>query len=463
MAMSIGASAQNASNFTESLTTGSATTQASGSTFVIYVFGNGVLADITGISDSKGNTYPAAGSPNATFTWNSGSQSAYAWVSTGASTGGSGHTFTVTTNTFLSLVIFAVEIISGSTYALLDQSAVTPSLSNVTTANTPSVTPTVNGEVVLGLFGASYSATTTITDTTGFNNILQSYLTGGASSIGIVGAISGTVQGSAAAINDIFTIGTAVNAGTATLSFNPYVPTYTGVSQLDYSVTTGATSISTTGGGGPTSTISVTPGNLLIAIGYSQNAPSCSFADSLGNTWSPYSSAFAALNGNVGLAGFWSIVKYGGTDSFTLSGSGLCSAIYVTQFKIYSSSGTLISSAGTYVSSIGSGSNNATTGNIACGPNNALGFDFCFDPACTASPSQGSGGPSWNGQSAVWKTQQGGTISPAKPANALVTGTIPFTFSTNNPGDAVYTIGAAFSLQPILVGGPIPRLIYIMP
>jgi hypothetical protein len=88
---------------------------------------------------------------------------------------------------------------------------------------------------------------------------------------------------------------------------------------------------------------------------------------------------------------------------------------------------------------------------------------FCFDPAATITPGNGSG---FTANGAIWETFQGGTVAPARPENALLSGNNAVTFSTNNPGDKVYILGATFSLStyvPPLVGGPIPRLIYIMP
>ena len=211
-------------------------------------------------------------------------------------------------------------------------------------------------------------------------------------------------------------------------------------------MSTGSNSITTTGAAG-IGTLAVTAGNLLRAVGYSQNIVGAKFSDSLGNVWSNYNPQDTALNGNVGLAGFWSIAQYSGTATFTLSASGISNGIYVGQFNpTGTNAGGFLAASGTYTASIGSGTNNATTGNINCGANNALGVALCLDPACTASPANGTG---FTPTTAIWEVQQGGTVAPARPENALVTGIEAMTFSTNNPGDAVYTLGAAFNLQPL--------------
>lgn len=215
--LSIGASQVANSSFANTLTTPAMTTQASGSTCVVAVLGP-LVADIQRVTDSKGNTYPST--PNLTVLYNSGGFEATIWIAPNC-VGGSGHTFTVTmtASTFVSMTLIPVEVKASSGFAVVDQSGTSPNLSNTTSAATPSVTPTVNGEVVLSFLGGGNATATTITDATGFNNILQSFATGTSNTA--IGAVGGKVQATAAAISDTFTIGSSTNAGTAIISFKP--------------------------------------------------------------------------------------------------------------------------------------------------------------------------------------------------------------------------------------------------
>jgi hypothetical protein len=214
--LSIGASQIAESQFANTLTTPAMTTQASGSTCVVAVLGP-LVADIQRVTDSKGNTYP---STPISVLYNSGSFEATIWIAPNC-VGGSGHTFTVTmtASTFVSLTLIPVEVKASSGFAVVDESGTSPNLLNTTSAATPSVTPTVNGEVVLSFLGGGNATATTITDATGFNNILQSFATG--TSNLAIGAVGGKVQATAAVISDTFTIGSSTNAGTAIISFKP--------------------------------------------------------------------------------------------------------------------------------------------------------------------------------------------------------------------------------------------------
>lgn len=214
MALSIGASAQNASPFAATLALPSVTTQVSGSTFVICVANS---ASLTAPTDNKGNTFTTA--PQLSVLFNGSATSTGIWICNNG-VGGAGHIFTINSSG-AALAAVVVEITSaGVNFGVLDQSATTPNLAGVTTANSPSVTPTANGEVVLSFVGGFSSTNNTITDPAGYNNILASN-GNGATNTWVI-AVGGLVQSTAGATNDVFALGGTTNAATATLSFFPF-------------------------------------------------------------------------------------------------------------------------------------------------------------------------------------------------------------------------------------------------
>jgi hypothetical protein len=212
--LSIGASAAAASSFTEGLSTSSITTQATGSTFVVFeATGGGLLAP----TDNKGNTYHAT--PDFSFLFNASNSAGSIWICQNCA-GGAGHVFTANLSTFSSVVLIVVEVAStGGLFPILDQSAFTSNIANATTGNSPSVTPTVNGEVILSFMGGA-AGNITINDSTGYNNILQSNGNGGSNG-NLVAAIGGFKQSTAAATHDVFTMSGTTNLGTATMAFKP--------------------------------------------------------------------------------------------------------------------------------------------------------------------------------------------------------------------------------------------------
>jgi hypothetical protein len=225
-ALAIGASAQGQGSGTTAVATSSVTTQATGSTFAVFV-SSGAPSNYLAPTDNKGNTY--ALSPILSVTFNSPFGGGAVWVCQNCA-GGAGHIFTANFTSSTSAVVIAVEVTStGGAFGTLDQSASTSNLANVTTANSPSITPTQNNEVVLSFVAGSVGSNTTITDATGYNNILQVNANGLTNGNGVA-AVGGLVQTTAAATNDVFTIGASTNAGTATLSFKPNVPTFPGPS-----------------------------------------------------------------------------------------------------------------------------------------------------------------------------------------------------------------------------------------
>jgi hypothetical protein len=119
--------------------------------------------------------------------------------------------------------------------------------------------------------------------------------------------------------------------------------------------------------------------------------------------------------------------------------------MYVWQANLTATNaGGFIQGAGNYQASIGSGANNATSGTIVGNANSNLYQGFCYVPSDTVPPSQGSG---FVGEVPVWKVFQGGTNAIGRSEDVQNTGSLSATFSTNNPGNPVYTLGAVFSLQ----------------
>jgi hypothetical protein len=213
--LGIGVSAMNINNFTESLATPSVTTQTSNSTFVIFANCTGVVSSFNAPTDNKGNTYSA--SPQLSAVYNTSGQSGAVWVCSGG-TGGSGHIFTAHTSSFLSVGVIAIEITSSGSagsFGVLDQSGSTSNILNVTTSSTVSITPLVNNEVILSFFALA-SGTLTVTDPTGYNNILQSMTTG---VTGVGGAVGALVQTTAAATNDVFTLSATGSGASLIASF----------------------------------------------------------------------------------------------------------------------------------------------------------------------------------------------------------------------------------------------------
>lgn len=216
MALGIGQSAIAASNFSEHLALPAINSQASGSTFVLFSScpPSTVLAAPT---DNKGNIWPAT--PNATVLFNASTAQGSLWVLPNG-VGGAGHVVTLNYTGFEIVVGIVIEITGG---AALDQILSTPNITNAVTANSPPITPTVNGAPVLAFLGGiSGGVNVSITDPTGYNNIIQAN-GNGATNGNAIGAASGFIQTTAAPTNDIFTLTNTPNVGTMTASFIPSV------------------------------------------------------------------------------------------------------------------------------------------------------------------------------------------------------------------------------------------------
>lgn len=218
-ALAVGASSQGSAFLATSAATTAVTTASTGSTFIIFSSLNAASTVFLTPTDNMGNAYTQI--PASVISFNSTGNSGSAWICANCA-GGAGHVFTANFTTTTLAVVFAVEITGG---AVLDQVlGTTPGVQdNVTTAPTPSITPTQNGAVVLSLLAGIQAANTTITDATGYNNILQAN-PNGATTAGPIGGVGALVQTTAGATNDIFTIGAVSNVGTVTLSLTLPAP-----------------------------------------------------------------------------------------------------------------------------------------------------------------------------------------------------------------------------------------------
>lgn len=140
-------------------TTSGDTTQASGSTFVVFVVAGSGAGSIDSVSDNKGNTYTQIGS---TITSSSGSKSGLFSCQNG--TGGAGHTWTAVIANAEVKNIYAVEITGGLLSGILDQApAGVEDASSPFTSNVTSTTAQANELLLAFVATDTPSGTETIT------------------------------------------------------------------------------------------------------------------------------------------------------------------------------------------------------------------------------------------------------------------------------------------------------------
>lgn len=153
-----------ASGVTNTVTTTSVNTSATGSTFFLFMQFEG-SSTFSSISDNKGNTYTQIGTE---LTANSGAKSRTYYCQNG--TGGSGHTFTATTATNVAITLHAIEITGGKTTAILNP---TPPAANDDTASpftSGSITTVQADALLVSCIGASNTGSNPAThaESTGF-------------------------------------------------------------------------------------------------------------------------------------------------------------------------------------------------------------------------------------------------------------------------------------------------------
>lgn len=166
MALGVGVSVSSGYSSANSTTTGSVTTQATGSILIIAVVWEPNSTPPT-ISDSKGNSYSLIGSVR--------QASAYPsyigfWRCENA-TGGASHTFTgAKSNGYCS--IFAMEITGGATSSALDQNTGAAS-DTATPVTSGSITTTTADQILIGFVGGLCSANTAYTANNSFTKIQE--------------------------------------------------------------------------------------------------------------------------------------------------------------------------------------------------------------------------------------------------------------------------------------------------
>lgn len=159
MAISAGVSvAAHSAGSATTLTSGSVTSAASGSTFVVFIQADSTLNTP---SDSKGNTYTAVTAQ----TTNSGINSRMYYCQNG--TGGASHTFTFTTGGSANLSIYALEILGGLTSGILDQQNSILDSASPYTVTTPTTTQAAELAVAC-LSGNSAVTPATHAESTGY-------------------------------------------------------------------------------------------------------------------------------------------------------------------------------------------------------------------------------------------------------------------------------------------------------
>ena len=203
MSLSIGVSAFGQQHFAASVTTGAVTPQTSGSTFALFITGGAVSS----LTDSQSNTYTL----RQTFTINGGTRTAWMYDCQNA-VGAASMTFTYTPTGTGTCVILMAEIATGAgsgIYPVLDGTVQLTSSTNTLVG--PSATAAGSNEVGIScIFGAGAGTTVVFSDSTGWNNLLQS-ITDAVNYY--VGAISATTISSAGSYNDTYSGST--NVGTS--------------------------------------------------------------------------------------------------------------------------------------------------------------------------------------------------------------------------------------------------------
>lgn len=177
-------------------TTTSALATTTGSTIVLFFAGT--IASPT-FSDNKGNTYstPVIATYNGTFR-----TGAYCYCQN--VTGGSGHTFTVAGGSNDSLILFAVELTGAATLGGEDKTT-TPVSSSASPLVVQSITPNTSNTLVLN-FGAVLNATSATNNAAGGSGGFTIVDSGEESSFGTGGIVSYKLVGTAAAVQDSYSV-----------------------------------------------------------------------------------------------------------------------------------------------------------------------------------------------------------------------------------------------------------------
>lgn len=192
------------------VTTGAQTTQATGSTLVVFGVGNHAVT----VTDSKSNTWTVPAGGNQGFNTPNG-QSVCAYCQN--ATGGTGHTFTVTQSGGSGPSIEVVEIIGAVTSGGPDAFAAANPAGGTATVSGPGITTVADGAAVLTFMAGASNVNSVATASTG--TILDTI--SGANFV--TGADSSQIKTTHGAANDTFTFSaqTFFDMVTYNISFAP--------------------------------------------------------------------------------------------------------------------------------------------------------------------------------------------------------------------------------------------------
>jgi hypothetical protein len=180
MALAIGGHAVANNTFTTSTTTSGVTTQASGSTFVVFVQTNraGDPLHITSVTDSKSNTYTLVTSDNPGYGGDI-NLSAYVCVN---GTGGASHTVTANYDEQATNNVFFIEITGADTTSPADGAAATVGGGTAGTSwPAPTVTTTNAADIIIscaGSYGFNTGIVTISANTAAGYAVIDSILAG---------------------------------------------------------------------------------------------------------------------------------------------------------------------------------------------------------------------------------------------------------------------------------------------
>ena len=276
---------------------------------------------------------------------------------------------------------------------------------------------------------------------------------GGTTSPNFGGGTTGTMTGSVTWSGG----GTAAGLAGGILSIASGAPAvnYSYVNQLDYSTTVGATSISSSGSGGPNSTISLALGNLFIAgfFNGSTGGPGGSMSDNLGNAYTNIGSLVGGANQTIML--YAGVVTHPGTATITANGSGTnISTMFVEQYA--PGTGLVISAnpivlSGSYINGNATGINAVTApaSAITIPAGTYLLFGFNYQVSATAANTAGTSPVAFTSRGNIWAVGNGGTIAPAITEDTQIVstgGTYQVTFGSTTVKQ-VWTILAAFQIS----------------
>lgn len=215
MTITVGYKVWSGQQFGTSSTSAAGTTQAAGSTFVVFAFDSGGADDLpTGVTDNKGNTYHLA--QTVTFAFGNGSLACWYCIN---GSGGSGHTATATYAVGGHLALAFTEFIGVGAGTFDLAPAGTDSGSGpgqVTSWAAPSILTSVASELVVNAFCTFASNTQTITDASPFSIISEQ-----ATASDFNGAVTWAAPATISTVADTIGLTTADYVGALAISIKP--------------------------------------------------------------------------------------------------------------------------------------------------------------------------------------------------------------------------------------------------